>query len=168
MDNNLVDQNIGYNLYNVEAEFRNYLSAVINLSQNSTKNYLSDYRHFIGWLEFYLRSRNLTEASPSFESLSGNLLNEYKYYLVENNLPRRTINRRLSTLRKFCKFAQTQGWIEENPSKDLRNISDTHVSKQLYLNPDILAFEKNLHDQGKNQADIHTFIQDITEFFKLI
>ncbi|MCL4363703.1 site-specific integrase [Patescibacteria group bacterium] len=113
----------GYNLYNLEPQFKNFLLAE-NISPISLKNYLSDFRHFSGWIELYTSS-NQTSAK-NYENLSEMVneksVEEYRSYLSENNIPLKTINRRLSTVRKFCSFCISQGWLKENPAKKVNNI----------------------------------------------
>lgn len=120
-----------YNFYNLEAPFKSYLFAGnTKVASVTAKNYLSDLRHFLGWFIFALR------ASPEYEQivdkkdfsvLINNFLNKkkvdlYKEYLASNNIPVKTINRRLSSLRKFCSFCISQGWLKENPAKHVKNV----------------------------------------------
>src|SRR3989339_1542622 len=113
-----------YNLYNLEAPFKKYLSAV-NYKPVSIRNYLSDIRHFFGWLISYFKSENISIESeikaPQFITIKS--IFEYKSYLLKNNIPLKTINRRLSSIRKFFSFCISQGWIKENPAKQIRNMS---------------------------------------------
>ena len=127
-----------YNLYNLEASFKEYLVAG-NQKPVSIKNYLSDLRHFFGWLILYLKSNKIdADVNPiigehislSLQFVSPKVISEYKSYLSENNIPHKTINRRLSTIRKFCSFAISQGWMKENPAKKVGNIGIKTVFEQ--------------------------------------
>src|SRR3989338_8207272 len=114
-----------YNLYNLEAPFKEYLLAG-NQKPVSVRNYLSDIRHFFGWITLYLKSNNFVageKTSPLQKLVTSNSISEYKSYLESNNIPHKTINRRLSTIRKFCSFCISQGWMKENPAKKISNIS---------------------------------------------
>lgn len=107
-----------YNLSNLEASFKQFLLAGnknLILRANTVKNYLSDLRHFIGW------SKSLASNLLINQVLSTSTVASYKEYLMKNKVPAKTINRRLSTLRKFCTFCISQGWIAENPAKKIRN-----------------------------------------------
>ncbi|KKQ24141.1 MAG: Collagen triple helix repeat-containing protein, partial [Candidatus Roizmanbacteria bacterium GW2011_GWC1_37_12] len=115
----------GYNLYNLEPQFKKFLTAG-NVSPITLKNYLSDFRHFAGWLDFYIKANpnvGSIHESTLQDFINEKMISEYRSYLVENNLPHKSINRRLSTLRKFCSFCISQGWIKENPAKKISNIS---------------------------------------------
>src|SRR3989338_11243248 len=107
-----------YNLYNLEAPFKQYLTGE-NKKPISIKNSLSDFRHFAGWV----MSKGGHGGPPLQEPITLNDISEYKSYLELNNIPHKTINRRLSTLRKFCSFCISQGWMKENPAKQITNIS---------------------------------------------
>src|SRR3989344_765671 len=117
-----------YNLYNLEAPFKEYLSAG-NQKAVSIKNYLSDLRHFAGWMTSYQKS-NVRAHHDAPQPITLNDISEYKSYLESNSIPHKTINRRLSTLRKFCSFAISQGWMKENAAKQVGNIGIKTVFEQ--------------------------------------
>ena len=113
-----------YNFYNLEASFKNFLLAG-NKSPVTIKNYLSDLRHFLGWivLKFKVQSSKFkVDAEPEniAQFITVDLVIEYRSYLSENKVPEITIKRRLSTLAKFCSFCISQGWISTNPMKQVR------------------------------------------------
>src|SRR3990167_11043076 len=120
----------GYNLYNLEPQFRKFLAAE-NISAISLKNYLSDFRHFAAWLDFYLSSHSILNTENIVNVLTSEILSEYRGYLVENILPHKTINRRLSTVRRFCSFCISQGWLKENPAKKISNIGQSYLSSEV-------------------------------------
>ena len=86
----------------------------------------------------------------------GNILtieavSDYKNYLVESNLPIKTINRRLSTLRKFCTFCINQNWMKENVAKKVGNVGSTHERRDGACP---VSTEKIEPDTNKNKHDI--------------
>ena len=115
---------IGYNLYNLEPQFKSYLSAGKDVSPHSIKNYLSDFRYFAGWVQSrristHANYQNRIDTEPL---LGTDLIQGYRDYLLAERLSFRTINRRLSTLRKFCRFALSQGLVKENFGNKLANV----------------------------------------------
>jgi len=145
-----------YNLYNLEAPFKEYLLAG-NQKAVSIKNYLSDVRHFFGWLISYFKSET---ATPQL--ITTDVISEYRSYLSTNNIPHKTINRRLSTLRKFCSFCISQGWIKENPAKKISNI------KYQISNINILEqFQSDLEKEKLDQSVITSYLDDIRDFLKV-
>lgn len=159
-----------YNLYNPEPYFKKYLLAG-NVAPVTVKNYLSDFRHFWGWLIFKLRANTGVDlAQIGREKIISYLrvanLQEYRDYLVENNLPRKTINRRLSTLRKFCSFCILQGWMEKNPAKQISNVKKIkRLEKDVSLDQALNKFKEKLaNEAGAEKTSL--IISDIKEFFE--
>lgn len=119
-----------YNLYNLEAPFREYLIAG-NQKAISIKNYLSDIRHFFGWFILFLKSKKIiAENDDVTKFINTEAIQAYKSYLNEEQSPYKTINRRLSTLRKFCSFCISQGWVIENEAKKIHNIGNVSPAQQ--------------------------------------
>ncbi len=119
----------GYNLDNFEAMFREFL-ILDGVSPLTLKNYQSDLRHFLGWFHLFLKSSRPDNPESTTFTESGfaaqidhGAVSSYKTYLEANGLPPKTINRRLSTLRKFCSLCIKQGWMKENPAKRIGNVS---------------------------------------------
>ena len=97
-------------------------------------------------------------------------INEYKSYLSENNIPHKTINRRLSTVRKFCSFCISQGWLKENPAKQVTNI--THLSsraksRDLSQNEVLSQFRSDLEKEKLDQSVITSYLEDVRDFLKV-
>ncbi|PIP62349.1 hypothetical protein COW98_04530 [Candidatus Roizmanbacteria bacterium CG22_combo_CG10-13_8_21_14_all_35_9] len=197
-----------YNLSNLEAGFKQYLFAVngktrINANMNnrdqheltqnsglnpvSIKNYLSDFRHFCGWLNSDSRglkadfhgsdSRKSTQCEsalvsaeilPLIQAISPNIISDYKNYLNSNNIPPKTINRRLSTLRKFGIFCISQGWMKENPFKKISNVQIQNPNQIQNSNESILEqYKEFLSQQNLNRQNINNLIADVEEFYQL-
>lgn len=159
-----------YNLDNLEASFKEYLLAGNN-KPVSIKNYLSDFRHFAGWLSFYLKSHQIDVAAGLVSEkdlinqistlITANIINDYKAYLLENNIPAKTINRRLSTVRKFCSFCISQGWMKENPAKQVLNIKKP---RETDLTQILADFKSDILKENLDQPTIKSFLNDIEEF----
>ncbi|MFZ6034531.1 MAG: phage integrase SAM-like domain-containing protein, partial [Patescibacteria group bacterium] len=159
----------GYNLYNLEPQFRNFLSAE-NISPVTLKNYLSDFRHFSGWIELYSKTnadsgRNKAEDTEIDGVITVDSISLYRSYLVENKLPHKTINRRLSTIRKFCVFCISQGWMKENPAKRISNIGQHTEEVSALLSAPKLEPEKPSFMQiGASLG--HNIVSSIRKFFR--
>ncbi len=156
-----------YNLYNFETLFHKYLLAE-NVSSPTVRNYLSDLRHFLGWWEFKLKTNQVVIQSEIqiIDYLNPDYVREYKSYLVDNELPLKTVNRRLSTLRKFCSFCIQQGWMKENSAKQISNHkSDLLVDHSSQI---INSYKHSLQDKPDLKYPVEQSVQDITEFFTII
>ncbi len=179
-----------YNLDNLEALFRQWLLAgkMQNYAEDeipreitqkkaltniSVKNYLSDLRHFIGWLIFKLKVKNeklkIEENLPIslLSQINPELIEDYKSYLLLNNIPVKTINRRLSALRKFCSFCISQGWMKENPAKHVGNVSQKPQIKteRTQMPPILNEFGKDLQKEINDPQLIKSYLEDVWEFF---
>lgn len=121
-----------YNFAHIEAIFKQYLLAgksnllidIVSkpLHKVTVKNYLSDIRHFWNWYILYLNSTLGDDATELIRRLSPEAILSYRSYLEESAIPRKTINRRLSTLRKFGRFCLENGWLASNPAKEINNL----------------------------------------------
>lgn len=141
-----------YNLYNLEAPFKLFLLAG-NTKPVSIKNYLSDFRHFAGWLTSRKAESNSSNFDIQIADIEG-----YKAYLVDSSVPLKTINRRLSTIRKFCTFCISQGWLKENVAKKVTNITLTAGESK-----DLHCILTQFHEDSPIID-----LADIKEFFTII
>ena len=160
-----------YNLSNLEVDFRQYLLAVNKLRPVTVKNYISDYRLFSNWLNKNSEEYGIEKTnSPAdlFEQITPNILFDYRDYLQSSRFPRRSVNRRLSTLRKLFAFAVDQGWINKNPSKRLRNVGKKSGRKQVDKFAYLSAFMSDIKNDGLSGDQAQAVVDDINEFFTII
>lgn len=167
MQDAIITSDQGYNLYNLEANFRTYLSAVINLKAISIKNYLSDLRYFIGWYTQHAQNESFL---TSLENLTSEHIEAYKSYLLSNNLPTKTINRRLSTVRMFCKYLISQNILTSNPAQHIVNMGTK--AKKAFSNPQsglsLSEFAHFLSAKEFSPEHISRTESDINEFLSII
>lgn len=160
-----------YNFYNLEASFRSSLLAGNENNSNSlVKNYVSDLRHFLGWFFFRLKvlgielnQEEITNSTQVTSQINLSRFEEYVDYLRENRIPTKTINRRLSALRKFCSFCVNQGWLKDNPAKKIKNVSTRPDSGRL-----LDSYREDLQSKGLEKPQIQAIVADIKEFISLI
>ncbi|MBI2036678.1 site-specific integrase [Candidatus Microgenomates bacterium] len=110
-------------------EFKNFLYRQ-GLAANTIKNYLFDLEHFFSWL---------SQAAYQLD-FSVNNISEYKNRLLNIlKLSPLSINRKLSALRLYAKFAKEQGYLKNNPfdSEEItQEVSDTpKTTPQIYQEP---------------------------------
>lgn len=124
-----------YNLYSTEAQFKIYLISG-NISTVSIRNYLSDFRYFCGWYQMTYGNEPI-ENKFNRESY---LLKEYEKYLTSSNTPIKTVKRKLSTLRKYHGYLQSEGKVSidkmrqsnrESNSEHLKDKSERTTNKLL-------------------------------------
>ena len=158
-----------YNRYNLEATFKKYLTAE-NISHQTIKQYLSDYRHFIDWCAFQSSSLGHNKAInfinldvlPFFTTEN---MHEYRQYLLQAQAPHKTVNRRLSTLRKLSSFLCSEKSIVENPMTDVVNISDeSTVSTSGMLDNIITDYAKTINLPQQQKATEVNTVKDFLSF----
>ncbi len=96
--------------------FLRYLRAERNASDLTVKSYREDLTALADYL---------TEAGgdvcPRPRDVTVLALRGYIAALHESGYAKRTIARRLASMRSFFRFGQREGWVETNPAKPLRN-----------------------------------------------
>ena len=90
-------------------EFLNYLTYERNRSELTVKNYSGDLHAF----EAYFR--NLS-SQLSWESVDSNVIRGWMESMMDKGNSATSINRRLSALRSFYRFALSKGYVEKNPA----------------------------------------------------
>lgn len=92
-------------------KFLNYITIEKNYSQHTTINYQRDLRDFNEFLE----SRNCRDI----KNIDYFLLRKFLVVLSERKLGKRTLSRKISTLKSFFKFILREGIIKNNPAASL-------------------------------------------------
>ena len=144
-----------------------------NFSPVTCRNYLADINHFLGWLQFKVRSLNLPLPQDETKLVSfyfkKEFILEYKKFLLANACPPKTVNRRLSTLRTFGKFCVLQLWIKENPAKEITNVTPNQSAEHKDQNQKILEEFIEYLKMEKNSANtIKNYLSDIKAFFNFL
>jgi site-specific recombinase XerD len=155
-------------MFDLPNSFKAYLK-VKGASRNTIKNYLADLNHFLAWLELTLRGQNiaLDRSLPELfiRYFDPNYLAKYKNYLVQNQLPVATVNRRLSALRTFGGFCISQAWISENPAKKVTNVRLGQESKRAGEQEKVIElFKKSLEEEKASPFTIKNYLADIRNF----
>lgn len=164
-------------MFDLPNQFRTYLR-LNGASRSTIKNYLTDFNHFLAWLELTLRGQNiaLNRSVPELivHYFDPNYLTRYKNYLLQNQLPISTINRRLSTLRNFGGFCVSQAWLTENPAKQIKNITLEEAEgfypelKKKRVKKEnerfLIEFRKDLEKEKFKPNTIKNYLADIKNF----
>ena len=117
----LTPQNPTLNLKNLTADelqtppsktlFDQFENALLKekLSPATIKNYLSDVQQFFLWLEGY-------QSGVDLQQLNANLVGKYKEYLKSDlSLAATSIDRKVSSLKRFFSWLQNEGLIPSDP-----------------------------------------------------
>jgi len=154
-----------------------------NVGSGTVRSYLSDTNHFLNWFLSHdftkgsPLSNGLTKAaslssktSQSFTGLatiylkgiSRKTVDHYYEHLVDTQTPRQTLNRRLSSLRKFGAFCVSQGWLTENYFVYVKNMTKSEVASEDKYN--LTAYRRHLFDQGNSSSTIKSYLSDVKHF----
>lgn len=152
------------NLDQIKKYFFNYLNS-LGISAVSFKNYRSDIGHFIAWAILKIRSygsyvESLTDIVPF---LKNNLGIEYKSYMIENSVPAKTLNRRLSTLRHLSKFLLQSRMIENDFTSGIENLS-SNPGRKSSVSPVFNDFKTYLEGEKVSANTIKNYLSDIRHF----
>lgn len=148
----------------INKQFLEYLKKN-NISKISIKNYCSDLSHFTNWILISARSwgaspDNLSEAIPF---LNKDVANNYKENLLKSGLSRKTINRRLATLRHFGRFLSISEILDYNFCESLGNVQKNQTSS--LIDPDLINdFKKHLIKENTSKNTIKGYLSDVNQF----
>lgn len=145
-------------------KFEKYLHSK-GFSPATIKNYKSDIFHFIAWLRDDLRKIGTVIESfdESLPFLSSDVAQNYKLSLHSSNVPVKTTNRRLSTLRQFAKFLQENAYFESDFMQGVSNISLVKKTRSPHLQV-VSEFESHLASQKISASTIKNYLSDIKHF----
>lgn len=141
-------------------------------SNVSIKNYKSDISHFLAWAILKLKSfgtyaESVAEITPF---ISKEFFNEYKDYMVKNNIKTKTINRRLSSLRNFSRFLSVEALIDEDYTQGIQNVGIGIISSAQLKAKDIVEeFRESLAKSDEvSENTIKNYASDIRSFLAWI
>ena len=91
--------------------FINYITVEKNYSPHTVSNYKADLNEFEGFLS--------SRGGKDIKNIDYFLLRKFLSVLSERNLDKRSISRKISTLKSFFKFSLREGIIKNNPAASL-------------------------------------------------
>ena len=152
----------------IKIKFADYLNQ-LGISPKSHKNYRSDISHFTEWLIMRLKTFGsyVETLSESLPFLSTDLAKEYKNFMLENKIPVKSINRRLSTLRHLSRFLTSSENVEFNFMEGIDNISAT-TKKKSSVGPIVDDFRTYLEAQKISKNTVKNYVSDIRQFLAWI
>jgi site-specific recombinase XerD len=153
--------------------FLDYLKTA-GLSENSIRFYKSDLSRFRTWV--INENRKLGIYSESFKDtvpfLKTGTSHEYKAYLIKSASSPKTINRQLSTLRRFSDFLRESGTLSFDLTRELENVADSSCRKlsreSEKISTLIADFQKHLEGKNASKNTIKNYIADVRHFFTWI
>lgn len=145
---------------------QNFYQFLINLgiSAKSHKNYRSDLNHFSQW--FVKKVRSLGTSVESFSEaipfLNQETAGDYKKFLNKNNIPVKTVNRRLSTLRHLSNFLVSSDIVDFDFMKGQTNVTQAQDNSFEVIN----RFAKFLEKEKVSQNTSKNYLSDVRQLFQ--
>ncbi len=158
------------NLDTISENFYTFLLSS-GVSQSTLKNYKSDIKHFSEWLVRSVKSlgvyaENLTESIPFINSKTAE---NYKVELLNSGVPSKTINRKLSTLRRLSSYFIQNEILNFEFTNSVTNIQNQTVKANPSKNELIIKdFENYLIREKVSKNTIKNYLSDINQFFSWI
>lgn len=154
-------------------DYKNYL---INqgLSKATVDNYLVDAVKFLGWLSLYLQQFNFSinpkDPSTYIVYINSKTIQDFQEFLLKNEASRKTLNRRLISLKKFLDFTVNEGYLIKNPALPLKNIPAEEYSfkisfkSQQAIEETLKEFKQWLEDKKTTNTTVKNYCSDIRHF----
>jgi len=162
---------------NLLDQFKEYLFSQDNKASKLTvKNYLSDIRHFIKWFEAQY------QVSFDPQHITTTTIELFKKAMIGPDLPTdshgsdpqksvinqrissRSLERHLSSLRKFFTFLKLEGHIGVNPFEQIRDKSAQESAK---IDPfNLKDFKNYLYVYNASHLTIKNYVIDVKQFIK--
>jgi len=150
----------------LENSFKLYLSTTRGLAARTVKNYLSDFRHFWGWL--ILTTQTPIEPKDNLIArITPSLLSRYKSYLLTNDIAKSTVKRRLATVRIFCQFCLDQRWLKQNPALKLENPPSADAGEK-EIHRLLSQFGAYLKKQRASKNTVKNYVADVRQYLLTI
>jgi site-specific recombinase XerD len=154
-----------YNHQNIEPLFKEYLSAE-KVSKITVKNYLSDIRAFLEWSEMHTRQHSVREEVSLSLHMNFGQVNSYLSYLQQSGKDIRSINRVLSSLRRFGQFCLKTGLLSDNPASRFQNIAHNNLQSDKTNDTSLMEVYRNyLSAELKlSPEDCKDRVYDVSEY----
>jgi len=114
----------------------------------TVKSYLSDMKHFSRWFE------ETTGESFGPETITSLDVHTYKAHLLkEKGYKPATVNRKLSSLSMFCRWARREGLMEGDPTDEVSGVEEVTGAPRALAHHELLSLLRTV-DRARKPRDI--------------
>jgi len=138
-------------IFQLAEEYLSHVKNIKRYSDNTVKAYTEDINSFLLYCENY----NKLEL----ENISEKFVKSYLMTLTESNLEKKSISRKLSTLRGLFKYAFNQKYINNNPISLISNPKSKRKLPEITTTESILEVYKEADKHEKNSILIKTIFE---------
>lgn len=114
------------------ADFISYLADVRDASRHTVTSYRTDLTQFSHWLQ----AEKLLTNRQGWNRVTYLMIRRYLGHLSQNNYNRRSVIRKLSSLKAFYKWLEREGVVKDNPAAKVLSPKKSHPL------PDVLEIEE--------------------------
>lgn len=126
------DTSLNPKLHGAIDGFASHLVDARNASTHTVKSYAHDLSQFCRWVD----SEKLVKAGQGWDKVTYLMIRRYLGHLAQNDYNRRSIVRKLSSLKAFYKWMEREGLVDDNPAV---RVLSPKLSRPL---PDVLDLEE--------------------------
>lgn len=138
--------------------FEIYLTSNLKLTATTVRNYKADLAHFLRWASLQLAANNITDC------FYPRAVADYKTDQIKTKTAPSTLNRRLSTLRAFCRFLVVNGFLAGNPAENISNIDIKETQPDRVKEKLLQEFTKHLQNQKISATTLKNYLSDVRQF----
>lgn len=152
-------------------QFQSFLVGSKHISPSTVKNYVSDINHF---LNFVAASIQEPELKPSH--ITAAVIASYCLSLTQSTsnqttpntpttpttpspIPSSSVNRRLSSLRRFGQFLADTKLLDFNPAANVTNLNIDPT-----LNQVIIHYKKHLETESLSHSTVKNYVSDLKKY----
>ena len=136
-------------------DFLNYLRYERNYSERTVQSYGKDLRAF----ESYFK--NSKKHVPSWESVDSDIIRDWMEHMMDKGNNASSINRRLSALRSFYRFALSRRLIVKDPAHGLTGPKKSKVLPQFLNHFKTIEFAVYCRPGDRRNYDAFTKIRNV-------
>lgn len=122
------------------SSFLEHLRVIKNASEHTIRNYGIDLRNFQEYLEYHFSSKKKEISFFALSTIDRKMIRGFLSWLHMHGKNRRTIARRLSSLRSFFKYLLQRDWISSDPTEEMDHPKIHKALPVSLSNEEILLF----------------------------
>ena len=130
-------------------DFLNYLRYERNYSERTVQSYGEDLRAF----ESYFKNSEDHELA-TWESIDSDVIRDWMEHMMDKGNNATSINRRLSALRSFYRFALARGFVESDPAHAVTGPKKAKVLPQFVKEKEMDQLLDEMYWQEDNYKDV--------------
>lgn len=118
-------------LDNVIDDYLNFIAGIKRFSPATVEAYSSDLSHFASWLD---------ELQLDWQAVKDADLRMFVSEMLYGGLQVASVNRMLSSIREFYRYALSKAYLQESPTTNIKNLHSSHKIRTFLFPKDMKSF----------------------------